>query len=46
MGLQSGQLAVCRQQIVRIKELEREKEAMTEQFIGGGSAQSESVTFD
>ena len=28
------------------EELEREKEAMTDQFIGGGSAQSESVTFD
>ena len=28
------------------EELEREKEAMTEQFIGGGTTQSESVTFD
>ena len=28
------------------EELEREKEAMTDQFIGGGSSQSESVTFD
>ena len=28
------------------EELEREKEAMTDQFIGGGSTQSESVTFD
>ena len=28
------------------EELEREKEAMTDQFIGGGSGQSESVTFD
>ena len=28
------------------EEMEREKEAMTDQFIGGGSSQSESVTFD
>ena len=28
------------------EELEREKEEMADQFIGGGSAQSESVTFD
>ena len=28
------------------EEMEREKESMNDQFIGGGSAQSESVTFD
>ena len=28
------------------EEMEREKEEMTDQFIGGGSGQSESVTFD
>ena len=28
------------------EEMEREKEEMADQFIGGGSGQSESVTFD
>ena len=28
------------------EEMEREKESMNDQFIGGGNAQSESVTFD